>query len=312
MGFRHSYYRIAALSFLLFGNVSCLTRGRSNSINAADQQEKAAARRQVMESVVTLQERRDCIPFEDVPNYVKTSSNTDEVCLNNGCSGDTSCCRIFNWLVCDDTNNYPYLACVCNDFTRTPIPTKAPTTSKPTTSPTPLPTPYPTTRQPTKAPTTDEPTVSPTEPSPTLISGINQPINNSDNGLNDSPVMIAGATAGVALLIIIILVAARRREKKKSYLDRADSELFDQMAIEHHVEIESVPSDLYSPGIIMEEDESYTSKDPPGRNARSPLSSQDELDGVFNSSHAGYTHRLNSGYSPTKTRSYLSTDTVDL
>ena len=127
-----------------------------------------------------------------------------------------------------------------------------------------------------------------------------------------SPAIIGGATAGVALLFLLIFVSARRRKQAQSDQPKSDKDIFnEEMTLEHHVEIESLPGDLYSPGMIIDDLDMFTNS-PKRRGVNTPLSSQDELDGVFNNNHAGYKHRLDEGYAPQKTRSYMSTDTVDL
>ena len=93
-----------------------------------------------------------CAPFELVGiQDRRQSSLTDDACKTNSCFD--GCCRVYNWLICDTTNAYHHLQCVCNTntgnyvpppptTTSAPVPTTPPTTPKPTISP-----------QPTKAPT---------------------------------------------------------------------------------------------------------------------------------------------------------------
>jgi hypothetical protein len=106
-----------------------------------------------------LVESRDCQSFDTLDPGIKSNENTVAACLTNSCGG--GCCRIFLWMVCDEDNEYPHLACICNENTATKAPAANPTPS-PTSSPTvtPLPTTAPT------LPPTDLPTKEPS-PSPT-------------------------------------------------------------------------------------------------------------------------------------------------
>merc|ERR1711933_121520 len=126
-----------------------------------------------------------CIPFTET--IIKTKL-ADESCRTNSCLG--GCCRDYNYLVCDENNDYPYLKCVCNANTKNDhleIDTSVganltpgnnnvniasltyPLTSPPTNPPTSPPT-NPQTSPPTNPPTsppTNPPTSPPTNP-PTL------------------------------------------------------------------------------------------------------------------------------------------------
>lgn len=90
--------------------------------------------RQAMESIVTLAERRECVPLTEV-NQISTearSAQLQEGCSPEACAGPTSCCRVLtNALVCDTDNQYPFSACVCNDYTRTRTPTRSPSATPP-------------------------------------------------------------------------------------------------------------------------------------------------------------------------------------
>ena len=292
-------------SILLFDHVSGQTERENQRNGPMNNLEKTKPKRQLAESTYLLQQERECIRSTSIPQTVWTNGMTDLSCKNDNCATPTSCCRIFNWLKCDRENRYPFLACVCHDYTdlATPMPTPEPTTALPTRYPTPDPTSKPTpdpTSPPTMKPTT-QPSSSPTtakiEPKDTTVA---------------SPAIIGGATAGVALLFLLIFLSARRRKKAQSDQPKRDKDIFnEEFTLEHHVEIESLPGDLYSPGMIIDDLDMFT-KSPKRRGLNTALSSQDELDGVFNNNHAGYKHRLDEGYAPQKTRSYMSTDTVDL
>mmetsp|Transcript_114638 Transcript_114638/g.171459 ORF Transcript_114638/g.171459 Transcript_114638/m.171459 type:complete len:184 (-) Transcript_114638:157-708(-) len=61
-----------------------------------------------------LEEQELCVPFEDATVAISNTAAGD-TCLTNTCPG--GCCRLFNYLECDDDNTYPHLRCVCNDIT---------------------------------------------------------------------------------------------------------------------------------------------------------------------------------------------------
>ena len=119
----------------------------------------------------SVAENHACVPFNENMQGRASMSLSDDACRTNSCGG--GCCRVYHWLICDEDNSMPQLACVCNENTRPP-PTNAPTNP---------PTPYPTlplsTPQPTPFPTdsgaitdlkdgeglvTNPPVPSPTEP----------------------------------------------------------------------------------------------------------------------------------------------------
>ena len=107
---------------------------------------------------------RECIPFENLRFDVVDHTNTDPICLVNGGKGcSDGCCRVFEWLVCENSAALTHLSCVCD-----------PPTSAPTKLPTPRPTRRPTRRptlRPTVAGTADPssiPTSTPTTSPPTL------------------------------------------------------------------------------------------------------------------------------------------------
>eukprot|EP00797_Seminavis_robusta_P015671 Sro234_g094350.2 (274) ;mRNA; f:18934-19755 len=82
----------------------------------------------------------------------RANSLTDQECVTNSCTG--GCCRIYNWLICDESNSYDHLACVCNPNTSPPPPTPFPTMAPTLPPTTPAPTmPPPTTSMPTPLPT---------------------------------------------------------------------------------------------------------------------------------------------------------------
>ena len=60
-----------------------------------------------------LVEKWDCIEFSKVKQDVLSNPNGDSECLTNSCGG--GCCRLFSWLVCDTSNDFSRLACVCNE-----------------------------------------------------------------------------------------------------------------------------------------------------------------------------------------------------
>jgi hypothetical protein len=65
-----------------------------------------------------LKEVHPCVPWEQVSDYQKTSTNGDSECTTNSCSN--GCCRAYHWLLCDTTNSFPTLQCVCNGLTQNP------------------------------------------------------------------------------------------------------------------------------------------------------------------------------------------------
>ena len=75
------------------------------------------------DTAIVLEETQPCIPFNGDISSRASLSLTDSVCTTNECSG--GCCRVYNWLICDTTNQMPTLACVCNENTQPP-PTSAP------------------------------------------------------------------------------------------------------------------------------------------------------------------------------------------
>jgi len=76
-------------------------------------------------SVSGLAESHDCLAFEEGEVQNRASlSQTDLTCLSNNCG--KGCCRVFHWLICDESNAMPQLPCVCNENTKIP-PTNPPT-----------------------------------------------------------------------------------------------------------------------------------------------------------------------------------------
>jgi hypothetical protein len=148
-----------------------------------------------------LAERRQCVPFSDVFSSVKNSANNDAACVADGCAEATSCCRVLtDALVCDANNEFPFFACVCNDFTRTHRPTSPPVI---TTEPTSAPSRSPSTQQtdlpadtPTKAPTVgQEPSDTPVDaPTKETIVGQEPTAPLSTSSPNSSPIS-TGATS---------------------------------------------------------------------------------------------------------------------
>jgi len=54
-----------------------------------------------------------CMSFESaaVQDRARSVLTTDS-CRNNACNG--GCCRMYNWLICDTSNSFDHLQCVCN------------------------------------------------------------------------------------------------------------------------------------------------------------------------------------------------------
>lgn len=119
----------------------------------------------------SIAEDHACVPFNEEMQGRASLSLSDDTCRTNSCGG--GCCRVYHWLICDEDNAMPQLACVCNDNTRPPP------TNPPTDPPTPYPTLPPSTPQPNPSPSalgaasdlkdgedleTSPPVVSPTEP----------------------------------------------------------------------------------------------------------------------------------------------------
>ena len=75
-----------------------------------------------------------CAPFElaGIQDRAR-SSLTDTACKTNSCNN--GCCRMYNWLICDTSNSFSHLQCVCNANTN-PLPPTAPPTNRPTKAPT--------------------------------------------------------------------------------------------------------------------------------------------------------------------------------
>ena len=65
-----------------------------------------------------LIEAHSCVAWEKIPESQRTSPNGDSECSTNSCSN--GCCRAYHWLLCDSTNSFPTLPCVCNDLTQNP------------------------------------------------------------------------------------------------------------------------------------------------------------------------------------------------
>lgn len=117
------------LLVLLVSTASARTRGLSSEEPLLRERPS----RQAMESIVTLAERRECVPVSQV-NQISVEARfaqLQEGCSPEACQGPTSCCRVLagTSLVCDTSNEYPFSACVCNDYTRTRSPTKSPSST---------------------------------------------------------------------------------------------------------------------------------------------------------------------------------------
>ena len=118
--------RIVSIAFLAMAIAS------SGAVEDVDTNPRASESRlrglQGTGSVATqgLKELHVCVPWESVDEYRKTHSSTDLACATNSCAG--GCCRHYHWLMCDTSNRFPAIPCICNDLTMDPaIFTKTPT-----------------------------------------------------------------------------------------------------------------------------------------------------------------------------------------
>jgi hypothetical protein len=80
-----------------------------------------------------LVEKIDCQASSRIRQDTIDHERTDAECKANNCGG--GCCRVFTWLVCDTSNEFSHLACICNDNTMSHAPTVRPT-PRPTMAPT--------------------------------------------------------------------------------------------------------------------------------------------------------------------------------
>ncbi|CAB9522161.1 Polymorphic outer membrane protein [Seminavis robusta] len=67
---------------------------------------------------VHVVEKSACVPFEGDAIRLANHPNTDEACRTNSCSN--GCCRIYHWLLCDESNDLALSPCVCNENTIDP------------------------------------------------------------------------------------------------------------------------------------------------------------------------------------------------
>lgn len=95
-------------------------------------------------------EKKPCVPFTTISDTQKYHENSEASCANNECSG---CCRSYHWLLCDEGDAFPSVACICNENTRDPTTFTAapivnnfpvPVTVQPATAPTLVAAPVPT------------------------------------------------------------------------------------------------------------------------------------------------------------------------
>ena len=62
-----------------------------------------------------IKEKHPCDEFDSVSSIRKDHVMSDSCCKTNTCSD--GCCRNYSYLVHDTKNNYPHLACICNERT---------------------------------------------------------------------------------------------------------------------------------------------------------------------------------------------------
>lgn len=308
--------------FLLAWDTQSLMRGASRR----DPTARETVQRQAMESLELLAERRQCVPFTDVSLSVKNSANIAPACIANGCAGETSCCRVLvDSLVCDTNNDFPFFACVCNEFTRTHRPTSPPVPKEPTTAPSRLPSNQetePPAGAPTKTPTIGqnasggkEPTVplsslspnsSPTK-EPTNSDGVSQVSQQNDEEKRRDEekyihIILGSAAAGSVLMIVGFIVLVRKRNNHQSEGPQ--------------------PSEFATKGADLDEMEemdehaveSASSQDENHREAETSFANpatccEDEMDGVGDTCH-GFSSWLGSTLSPQRVRTSETNDTV--
>jgi hypothetical protein len=63
-----------------------------------------------------VMERHRCIDYSSVSDQKKTDVRNTGECSTNNCA--KGCCRDYQFLVCDEDNDFPDLACICNVSSR--------------------------------------------------------------------------------------------------------------------------------------------------------------------------------------------------
>ena len=63
-------------------------------------------------------EQLACVPFDGSIIIHSEHPSTDATCRTNTCPN--GCCRSYWWLMCDESNSYPFAPCVCNENTQDP------------------------------------------------------------------------------------------------------------------------------------------------------------------------------------------------